>query len=136
VPIVTIKISVCQLAIRNFLLTLPSWTSPSLDPDAGARQLDSDLKNTLDKFAPLRTRSRRVGQLKCPWLTPECVAAKRNRRRLERRFARSKSEADRIAYRCACRQTNSLFNKARSSNVRNQLDEARGDHRKLWQSVK
>ena len=120
---------------RSFLVSLPSWTAPATDPDIAARQLDADLRFALDKFAPMRRRRRRLGCSKCPWLTPECVAAKRNRR-LERRFVRSKSDADRTAYRRAYRETNALFTEARAAFVRGQLDEARGDPRQLWRSVK
>jgi len=93
------------MLFRSFLLTLPSWVSPAADSDVAACQLDTDLTSAMDKFAPLRMRRRRLGHTKCPWLTLECVAAKRERRRLERRFVRSRSDADRAAYRRVCRET-------------------------------
>ena len=124
------------VGLRRFLLSRPSWTSPASDPNVVAAQLDVDLQRAIDKFAPVRTRSKRPSQSKSPWLTTECVAAKRDRRRLERQFARTKSDEDRVAYRRVCRSTNKLFRDARSSYVRHQLDEKRDNPRQLWKTVK
>ena len=85
------------VGLRRFLLSRPSWTSPASDPNVVAAQLDVDLQTAIDKFAPVRTRSKRPSQSKSPWLTTECVAAKRDRRRLERQFARTKSDEDRVS---------------------------------------
>ena len=123
-------------SFRRFPLSLPSWSSPMTDPDTAALQLDIDLRRDADKLAPLRTRARRIGQSRSPWLTPECIAARRSRRRLERQFVRSRSDVDRKAYRCACRATSKLFSDSRSSYFRQRLDDARGDSRQLWRTVK
>ena len=104
---------------RETLLSSTSWSSPlqSSDPDGIAVQLDADLRAALDKFAPVRTRTRRCGQRKSPWLTDDCVSAKRERRRLERRFARTRTNTDRAAYRRSCRNTSKLLRDARCSSV-------------------
>jgi len=71
----------------SYLTSLPSWTTTISDPDVATRQLDADLLNAVDRYAPLRSHTRRFGQLRSPWLTNDCVIAKRNRRFLERKFA-------------------------------------------------
>jgi Endonuclease-reverse transcriptase len=124
-----------MLSFRSFLLTLPSWTTPAADPDVASMQLDTDLRCAVNKFVPLRTHTRRLGKSKNPWMTPECVARKRYRRRLEGRFVRSRTENDRIAYRRACREANKLFRDARSSYIQQTLNEARDNPRQLWRSV-
>ena len=57
-------------------------------------------------------------------------------RRLERRYVRSRSEVDRVAYRRVCRRTGKMLREARSSFVHQQLDEQRHNPRQLWRTVR
>ena len=52
-------------------------------------------------------------------------------RRLERRYVRSRSEVDRVAYRRVCRRTGKMLREARSSFVHQQLDKQRHNPRQL-----
>ena len=47
------------------------------------------------------------------WLSAEAVSAKRERRRMERRWQWTRKEEDRLEYRRVCRTTNKLINKSR-----------------------
>jgi len=51
-------------------------------------------------------KAKRCGKRSGRWLSDEAVQAKRQRRRLEARWRRTKLETDRVAYRRACRTAN------------------------------
>ena len=100
------------------------------------RELDEDMRSALDRFTPLRTRTRRCGKTENRWLPTTAREAKRRRRRLEWRYAKSRSSTDRWAYRGACRAANRVIREARSSYIRRQVDEAAASSpRLLWQTV-
>lgn len=71
-------------SFRAYLRSSVSFANPPTDPDDIVIQLEDDLHNALETYAPLRSKRRRVGRSRVPWLTPECITAKRKRRRLER----------------------------------------------------
>ena len=76
---------------------------------------------------------RRASKSSAKWLSAEAVAAKRRRRRLERK--RNRSEIDRVAYRTACRHANALINQSRKDHIRSEL-EACTDPRQRWMVAK
>ena len=86
-------------------------------------------------MAPLRTRVRRPPKEITRWLSDEAVEAKRERRRLEKRWSSSKSDSDRIAYRLACRRANKLINESRKDYFRSQLSSSE-NCRERWQITK
>ena len=88
----------------------------------------------LDRVAPLRTVVRRRPNPTAKWLSPEAVAAKRKRRRLERKWKASSLETDRVAYRSACRVSNNLINQSRQDHYRQKLDGS--DPKQRWQTAK
>jgi len=110
-------------SFRAYLRSSVSFANPPTDPDDIVIQLEDDLHNALETCAPLRSKRRRVGRSRVPWLTPECITAKRIRRRLERRLKRTRSESDRVAYRRSCREASRLFSEARSAYTRDKLQQ-------------
>jgi len=120
---------------RKLLRSSSSVVDPSDDPDTIVRQLDADLGAVLDRLAPMRTRTRRCGKPETRWLSEEVVQAKRNRRRMERQYIRSRSLSDRKAYRAICRSTHKLITESRSAFVRGEIENAAGSPRLLWRTV-
>ena len=57
---------------------------------------DNTLRSITDQLAPERTVKCRL-RLLCPWFDAECSAARRNCRRLERRYRRTRDLADKDA---------------------------------------
>ena len=78
-------------AFRSYVRTSKSMPSPSAGLDDAMRQLDADLTAALDRHAPLRKRTKRSSTHDIPRLSPEAITAKQTRRRMEKRFARTKS---------------------------------------------
>ena len=70
------------------------------------------------------------------WLSAEAVSAKRERRRMERRWQWTRKEEDRLEYRRVCRTTNKLINKSRQDYYQNRLLECdKLSAAKRWQTV-
>ena len=89
------------------------FSSPATSVDAFTDQLVSVVTRELDAVAPLQTKNKRRSKTITKWLSPEAIAAKRKRRRLERRWKRSGLDPDRTAYRQSCRTVNRLINESR-----------------------
>ena len=89
-------------------------TCPANTVDELVDQLQVTVTSILDEVAPMRRGKRAHGRKSARWLSPEAIAAKQLRRRLERRWKKTKAEADRAVYRTACRKANQLINASRN----------------------
>jgi len=93
---------------------LPPCQVSSRSPNATVDELfdtyDCTLTNVADQFAPERTVTPRLRPL-CPWFDAEwCRAIRRNCRRLERRYRRTRDAQDKAAYvQAACRDKHDVF---------------------------
>jgi len=82
----------------------PLFTSPDPTVDGYADQMERIVVAEPDRVAPLRHCRRRPSKPITRWLSQDAVNAKHGRRCLERRWRRTKSDADRTAYRQVCRR--------------------------------
>ena len=80
-----------------------------------ANQLHDDVVHILDDLAPMRRMTKRCGKPFNRRLSSEAVAARRNRRHLERRYRRTHSEAVRQSYSAACPNINRLIRESVAS---------------------
>src|SRR5258706_10615929 len=117
---------------RQLLMESSVYVTPKSDVDGYANQLNDDLIKILDELAPLKKITRRCGKQTRGWLSVDVIEARRSRRRLERRYRRSKCETDRVSYRSACRTTNKLINESRKNYVSARLAEATGNPHQRW----
>ena len=106
---------------------------PSPDVDDMFANYDAVLRNIADLLAPehdVRTRLRPLS----PWFDADCRAARRNCRRLERRYRRSCGDFDRRAYVAAAQSKLKLFQAKRDAYwlARAQEDGSSG---KLWRTL-
>ena len=95
--------------ISKFRLFSPSiWVSPkSVHRTSLSDQITTPGKKFLvHTIAPIRTKVKPRGSKSNSWLTPEAVAAKRKRRRLERKWLASRDDSVRMEFRHACRDAN------------------------------
>ena len=113
-----------------------SCTTPSSDPDIAVEQLTRNLKAVLERHAPLKSRTRRVGSSDMRWMTPEAISARKERRRMERSYDRTKSDEDRKNFRVSCRKTDRLVREARSAHVRSEIIGVGQNPRLLWRSIR
>ena len=112
------------------------YINPADNVDGFCNQIQLSVTNVLDALAPVQTRTKRRGKRSSRWLSEAAVAAKQNRRRLERRWKKTGTEADRVAYRAACRAASAEINASRSAFYTNRLEEVAGDHRATWRITK
>jgi hypothetical protein len=99
------------------------FSQPAASADDFVSQLNQVVTQLLDHFAPLRHRHRRPPKPISKWLSPEAVAAKRERRRLERRWLKTGAEKDRVCFWRACWRANKLINSSRSEFYKRTLDD-------------
>ena len=101
--------NISKLNLTTFANSLPSknvmFSSPSDDLDTFASQLETDNTHVLDVLAPIRKFAKRLGKHSSN-LSSSANQAKQDRRRLERRFRRTRAESDCALYRAACRKAN------------------------------
>ena len=88
----------------------------------------------LDKHAPLKTKLL-SDKPPTPWMTQEILNLKSMRRRLERRWRRTRSRYDRSKYTAMCQLCNRKMSKAKQNFLTSMIDNNLNNPRKLWQSV-
>ena len=70
-----------------------------------------------------------------PWFDTECRAMRRDCRRLERRYRRSKSDIDRSKFAAALRRKHTSFTAKKNKYWTERISAERGTPAKLWQSL-
>ena len=78
----------------NDILCSKLYTCTTTDADEYADLFNEEVRRVLDSHAPVRTRRRRLGQHDIRQLSDDAKHAKQVRRRLERQYRRTGSEAD------------------------------------------
>ena len=92
---------------------------------------NSTLKVVLDKHAPLITRSIKK-RPRVPWFNEEIKMAKRERRKAEKRWRRTKLYTYLAAFKVKRNATTALMNKARREFYTNFIEEKSKDQKKLF----
>ena len=112
------------------------FSSPDPTVDGFANQMETELTSILDEVAPLKTGHRTGPRKAKNWLSPEAVDAKKQRRRLERRWKASNAEPDRRAYRAACSSANKLITSSFAAAKFERINEASKNPKRLWTTIK
>lgn len=98
---------------------------------------DHTESTTLDRHCPIQNRSKFASNRRdSRWLSSDAVEAKRNRRRLERKWKSSRSDVDFIEYRKACRTTNKSIITSRKDFYRQRINEAGENPRTRWSAFR
>lgn len=123
-------------AFRQDILQSRLYGSLQSDVDEYADLFDAEVTRVLNTHAPLRTGRRRCsGQHDVYVLSDEARDAKRRRRRLERRYRRTRAESDKQAYNTACTAARDSIMTSRADHIRTQLEQASGDIRATWRTA-
>ena len=123
-------------AIAAYLQQIISSTCPPPDVDQFVSQLKTDISTGLDRFAPIRTKTKQPGRLGNRRLSTEANEAKKDRWRLERHYTRTRSPTDKAAYRYAYCKASALINNSRSAYLRGEVEQAAGTPRLLWKTIR
>jgi Reverse transcriptase (RNA-dependent DNA polymerase)/Endonuclease-reverse transcriptase len=113
------------------------FTSPAESAEQFAEQLDSVTTAVLDRHCPLQTRTK-FSSLRRDnhWLSTEAVNAKRERRRLERKWKTHHEANDRIKYRAACRSANEAIMKSRRQMYAERFLAADSNPHRKWSVIR
>ena len=126
-----VDLSAFREAIRESALANPSPTSTSSEL---FEIYDGCLRRIADRFAPEHTACSKVRPLS-PWFDADCRAIRRNCRRLERCYRRTKSVQDRAAWTAAVRQKHVDFLEKKNSYWSSRLSNESRTPSKVWKSM-
>ena len=113
------------------------FSSPAGTANDFAIQLDETVATILDRHCPIQERSKFESKRRdSRWLSADAMEAKRNRRRLERKWKSSRSNADFIEYRKACRTANKSIISSRTDFYRQRIHEAGNNPRTRWSAFR
>ena len=93
---------------------------------------NDEINRILEKHAPLKQKTRRLGRNDCRWLSDDARSAKRRCRRLERRFRQTRSPTDKAAFNQARTAAREAIAKSRSDAITQRFADAAGDCAATW----
>ena len=96
------------IEFRNDVMASTLFSSPACNVNDLCDQYDSELSKVVDVHAPLKTRFV-TSRPSAPWYSEEIAAEKRKRRKLERRWRKSGTEADKLQYSDQCSRVRKLL---------------------------
>ena len=121
---------------RSEILASPVFQSPAEAVDDYVDQIESSVSIVLDKLAPIKiSQVKRTGHTVKNWISADALAAKRNRRKLERRWKRTGDVSDRTEYRGACRHANRLIRESRRKFFEDRI-RASSDSKQRWSTIR
>ena len=123
--------SVNVVSLNEDLATSELCQNPSDDLRELVSSYNNTLMTALDKHAPLMTRTI-VQRPRVPWVSQEIREAKRQRRKVEKRWRNSRLDSDLAVFKAKRNFTTRLMNKARREFYSNFIDENGGDQKKLF----
>lgn len=106
----------------------------NMDFEAHYRLFSDCAVNVLDDMAPIRTANISSSS-KPPWMDDEYCKERATRRRLERAWKVSRSEADKIPYLAQCKKCAQLVTSKRSKYYSDLISKCEGDQRALFNIV-
>lgn len=105
-----------------------------MDLDSAVHQYDNVLRSLLDQHAPLRKRLVTIRPA-APWYSPNVAAEKRIKRRLERKWRKSRLQSDREAYQYQCCVVNNLISSLKSTYYTSLINDHSSDQGMLFRTV-
>ena len=97
-------------------------------------QYDSELSKVVDVYAPLKTPFV-ISRPSAPWYSEEIAAEKRKCRKLERRWCKSGTEADKLQYSDQCSRVCKLLKSSKMSYYASLINENKSDSRVLFNTI-
>ena len=94
------------------------------------------VQQIVDKHAPLKSQTRRIGRNNRRWLSAEAREAKRRCRRKKRRYRRSQFATDRQAFQAARATARAAITRSKTDAIKQRFDETSGDAAATWRVVR
>ncbi len=122
-------------AFKNDILNSSLVVDPGDTAEKLAKQYGDTLTSILDKHAPLSTKLVIPKPNINPWMSPEILAAKRQRRYLERTWRKNPTALNRSRYTRQTHLCNRMMSKAKSSYYSEIISTNSGDQRSMWKAL-
>ena len=119
---------------KSDLAETVSGLLPITDMEYLATQYNIRFSECLDKHAPLSTKTS-VMRPKVPWYTDSLKNLKRERRKVERIWRKSKSETDEYQFKLAKNKYSFMLTKAHKEHYESEILGASGNQRKLFSII-
>jgi len=119
---------------RNDVMASTLFSSPACNVNDLCDQYDSELSKVVDVCAPLKTRFV-ISRPFAPWYNEEIAGEKRKRRKLERRWRKSGTEADKLQYYDQCSRVRKLLKSSKMSYYASLINENKSDYKVLFNTI-
>ena len=126
------KINICDFQkdlAKSDLLLQPAKDSTSL-----YNQYHCVLSNLLEKHAPLKSKTC-SSRPRDPWITNDILVAKRNKRKLEKTWRRTRSHFDKVLLNQQVHICNDLMSQAKSAWYTSKIEQNKNKPRNLWSCI-
>ena len=154
--LVIFKVDVKKLKLEQLWTTSQSWRNlslSSLETDLKASRLCADMSSLqgisvddvaelygtttsdlLDKHCPVVKVCRKIGPLTL-WFDAECRQSRRYSRMLERRYRRTRSDTDRLAWVQQLKKIHLLYEEKNHQHWMTKIADSKRNMKKLWQTL-
>ena len=122
------------IEFRNDVMASTLFSSPACNVNDLCDQYDSELSKLVDVCAPLKTRFV-ISRPSAPWHSEEIAAEKRKCRKLERRWRKSGTEADKLQYSDQCSRVCKLLKSSKMSYYASLINENKSDSKVLFNTI-
>ena len=119
---------------RNDVMASTLFSSPASNVNDLCKQYDRELSKVVDVHAPLKSRLV-TSRPSAPWYSEEIAAEKRKRRKLERRWRKSETEADKLQYFDQCSRVRKLLKSSKMSYYASLINENKWDPKVLFNTI-
>ena len=123
-----------QVIFKTTLLSSTIFSQRATTVDEYVEQIKDEVTKALDKVAQIQTKRKFCP--KSTWLSPEAQDAKRNRRKLEKRWNATRDENIKVKYRQACRRANRLIVDSRKNHFASKIESASDNPKQQWSAIK
>ena len=123
-----------KVEFRNDVMASTLFSSPACNANDLCDKCDSELSKVVDVHAPLKTRFV-TSRPSAPWYSEEIAAEKRKRRKLERRWRKSGTEADKLQYSDQCSRVRKLLKSSKMSYYASLINENKSDSKVLFNTI-
>ena len=93
-----------------------------------------EMTSLLDKHCPVTKVRHRLGEM-TPWFDSDCRASRRRSRQLERRYRRTRSSADKLAWDDQLKEMRLLYKDKHQNYWKGKIIDNKGDCQKLWRTL-
>ena len=117
--------------LRDDLCKIPCLTSPPDDLNILVNEFNASLSQILDNHAPKKVRSKKI-RPQNPWFDEEILSAKKDRRRRERVWLKTRSQTDKDNFKASSKYYNSVLERKKTAFYSKKIKDCGTNQRALF----